>query len=61
MEEGEWGVRIVSAQREVTEAVLISREGLDSLLNAKTEFGSNHLSELGVKSCDLILMQVRRK
>ena len=47
--------------RQVTEAVRISREGLESLLNCKSEFGSNNLSELVVKAGDRILINVPRK
>ena len=35
--------------RQVTEAVKISNEGLGSLLNSKNEFGSNNLSEIAVR------------
>ena len=46
----DWRVTITSSlNRQVTEAVTISSEGLDNLLNSKQEFGANNLSEIGVK------------
>ena len=38
----------------MTEAVRISNEGLDSLLNSKNEFGSNNLIELTTNQGDRV-------
>ena len=50
----DWRVTLTTTHRgalnrQVTEAVKISNEGLGSLLNQKHEFGSNNLSEVAVK------------
>ena len=50
----DWRVTLTSSHhgalsRQVTEAVRISNEGLDTLLNSKYEFGANNLSEVGVR------------
>ena len=49
-----WKVTLTSSHhsalnRQVTEAVTISGEGLHNLLNSKQEFGANNLTEIGVK------------
>ena len=56
----DWKVTITSSHRtalgrQVTEAVRISNEGLDSLLNSKNEFGANALSEVAVKQGNYLL------
>ena len=50
----DWRITLTSTHRgalnrQVTEAVKISNEGLGSLLNSKNEFGSNNLSEIAVR------------
>ena len=63
----DWKVTITSSHRgalsrQVTEAVLISKEGLDNLLNRKTEFGANNITELALKQgMRVILPSVKRK
>ena len=47
----DWTTKILSSHRtalnrQVTEAMIISNEGLDILLNSKNEFGANNLPEL---------------
>lgn len=51
MRTSDWKTKILSSHRtalnrQVTEATIISNEGLDSLLNLKNEFGTNNLPEL---------------
>ena len=46
----DWRVTITSSlNRQVTEAVAISSEGLENLLNSKQKFGANNLRKIGVK------------
>ena len=51
MKTSDWKTRITSSHitalnRQITEATIISNEGVDSLLNSKNEFGANNLPEL---------------
>ena len=62
----DWRVTLTSPHRgalnrQVTEAVKISNEGLGSLLNSKHEFGSNNLSELAVKKGNTLVGEAKRK
>ena len=54
-----WKTKILSSHRtalnrQVTEATIISNEGLDVLLNSKNEFGANNLPELVLQHCTRI-------
>ena len=63
----DWRVTLTSTHRgalnrQVTEAVKISNEGLGSLLNSKHEFGSNNLSELAVRKGNVMVGgEIKRK
>ena len=47
--------------RQVTEAVSISNEGVANLLNSKMEFGANNLTELTIKKGESFVGAVKRR
>ena len=62
----DWKVTLTSTHRgalnrQVTEAVTISNEGLSNLLNSKMEFGANNLSEIGVKKGHFLVGEKRKR
>ena len=47
--------------RQVTEAVSISNEGVDNLLNSKMEFGANNLTEITIKQGFNVVGAIKRR
>ena len=62
----DWRVSIISSHRgalnrQVTEAVSISKEGVENLLNSKSEFGANNITEITVKKGNAVMGVMKRK
>ena len=63
----DWEMKIVSLHkgelsRQITEAVRISMEGLDNLLNKTNKFGANNLTEVALRAGNKIIMPgIKRK
>ena len=62
----DWRVTVVSSHRgalsrQVKEAVSISNEGVDNLLNSKMEFGVNNLTEITVKQGFNVVGALKRR
>ena len=62
----DWRISITSSHRgalnrQVTEAVSISNEGVSNLLNSKMEFGANNLTELTIKKGNDVVGAFKRR
>ena len=62
----DWETKIISSHRtalnrQVTEATVISNEGVGSLLNSKNEYGANNLAEMVIKVGNYIPVLVRKR
>ena len=66
LEVEDWRITITSSHRgalnrQVTEAVHISEEGVGNLLNSKMEFGANNISEVAIKKGHAVVGAAKRR